>query len=229
MSESFHDVGRADVIGKHLVVRATTTEREAISESFNQLREAERDKLTHARKHHRGVAVFLHEMGHTLGAIHEKDRESLMYPEYGTKMSSYSSDAISIMRVTLEHRDSQEGLAAALVKLLDVPAPTPWVESDRAAALTRFRATLPQPAKPPEPIDEVPELTGDDRAAYRRAVQLSRDKDLKSAWDAAQPLFKRFPAVYAVQDLRCTLAMTLVGWPGSQVECAPLMKIARKH
>jgi hypothetical protein len=234
LSDSFHEIGMADVIGKHVVLRAPSSERGAIDSAFDKLGAAEREKLDHARKRHRAVAVFLHELGHTLGAIHENDVQSLMNAQYDPNMAGYSDDSVGLMRLTLEHRDKEQtpdekhSYAAAMLALLDVRRDTLWVKSERDAMISRFRpdtAPLVQPQV--AVIDEVPELLGDDRATYRRAVTLSRDGDAAAAWKGALPLFKAYKAVYAVQDLRCTLAMKLVGWPGSQPECDTLMKLSR--
>jgi predicted Zn-dependent protease len=38
-----------------------------------------RDRIVRARRRHRAEAVFLHEIGHVLGALHETDPVSLMH------------------------------------------------------------------------------------------------------------------------------------------------------
>jgi hypothetical protein len=72
---SFHDVGRATVLGRHMVMRAPARqgEHDAIEKAFDELSEEERARLRRDRKRHRALAVFLHELGHTLGAPHERD------------------------------------------------------------------------------------------------------------------------------------------------------------
>src|SRR5262249_2017421 len=63
-----------------------------------------------------------------------------------------------------------------------------------------------------------------DRATFHRAAEQRRAGQNAEAWKTATPLFAAYPSVYAVQDLRCQIAMTL-GLDYS-VECAPLITIA---
>ncbi len=241
LTASFHDLGYGDIVGKHLVVRAASTERAEIDSAFDRLSESEREKLARSRKRHRAVAVFLHEIGHTLGAVHESDPKSLMNVGYDKTMAGYSDAALALMRVGLAHRDNEataeekRAFAIEMLGVLDSPNRAAWVEADRDSLASRMHAldqanAPPPPPPPPPPIEDVTELKTDaERVAYRQAVQAQRGGDLARAWDVAKPLFKAYPAVYKIQDMRCTLAMKLVGWPGSQAECAPLMKISRKR
>ncbi len=232
MSESFHDAGYGDVIGKHFVVRASATERAEIDAAFNELGAAEREKLARARKRHRAVAVLLHEVGHTLGALHERDAASIMNGRYDPNMAGFSEEAVALMRVSVDHRDKEQteaekhAYASGLVELLE-PGDTGWVDSERVAMLARLRTQTTPSVVAQKPADDFPGIHDADRDAWQRAVKLQRDGELMQAWTIATPLFKTYPTTYAVQDLRCTLAMKVVGWPGAQPECESLMKLSR--
>jgi len=241
LSDSFHDVGIADTPGKMLVLRApgTVSETRAIATNFDELDEDARIRLSEARKHHRAVSVLLHEVGHTLGAIHEVDAQSLMNPRYDAKMTGYSDDALSLMRVVLAHRAAPGGTdeARELLTLLEKPQQAPtWVDDERQATMTRLRTRLapPKPRAPvasasaaPPPVVEPPELRESDREAFHRMVDLQTSGDVQGAWSAGGPLFKAYPKSYAIQDLRCQIAMKRVGWPGAEPECATLMSLAK--
>src|SRR6185436_1440101 len=86
----YHDLGRAEVCGNHMVVRAIrdATEDRSIDKNLDELSEAERDKLRKARLRHKTTALFLHEVGHMLGALHE-ELPSLMAPAYDPSVSGY--------------------------------------------------------------------------------------------------------------------------------------------
>src|SRR5512140_2462176 len=77
-------IGMARYFGTHLVLRGMvdSAEGERYRRTLDALPEAERDALLRERELHRETAVFLHEWAHTLGAIHEKDPESLLNPHY---------------------------------------------------------------------------------------------------------------------------------------------------
>jgi hypothetical protein len=237
ITASFHDLGYGDVVGKHLVVRAASTERAEIDSAFDKLSASEREKLARSRKRHRAVAVFLHEIGHTLGAIHESDAKSLMNVGYDTSMAGFSDAALALMRVGLDHRgkeqtkDEKRAFAADMLAALGSSNQGAWVEGDRASLVSRMRA-LDQanaPPPPPPPIEDLAELKTDaERAVWRQTVQAQRDGDLSRAWETGQALFKAYPSVQKVQDLRCTVAMNLVGWFRAKEECAPLMKLTGK-
>ena len=52
---------------------------------------------------------------------------------------------------------------------------------------------------------------------------------MQGAWDAARPLFARYPLVYGVQDLRCKLAMAhFASYADVRPECDALMKLTMK-
>ena len=237
LSESFHDAGYADVIGKHLVVRAAPTERQAIDEAFDKLSDAERERLARERKRHRAVAVFLHEIGHTLGAIHENDKKSLMAPTYDPTMRGFSDDALALMQVGVDHRGNEQtagekqAYAKDMLAVLEQPSRTGWVPAERDALVARLRPPAAAPsasaAQAAPPIEDPPELASADRGPWERTAKLARDGDLEGAWEAGKRLFRAYPRVYRIQDLRCTVAMKVVGWPGAQSECEPLMTLSR--
>jgi hypothetical protein len=75
--------------------------------------------------------------------------------------------------------------------------------------------------------DAVKDVADADRAVYAQATQKEHD-DPEAAWKVAQPLFGRYPSVYAVQDLRCRLAMRLTNvWQMARRECEQLMDLTR--
>lgn len=249
VTDSFHDLGIADTPGKYLVLRApnTVSETQAIDHAFDELDVDERAKLSNARKRHRATAICLHEIAHTLAAIHESDRESLMNPSFDSKMSGFSAGALSLMQVSLAHRDEppspaqQRSTARELLAVFESPSTTPWIQSERDATVARLRAIAdpPQVAAPVHSaapvaseapaVAQAPELQPDDQLVYQRALTQRAASDIEGSWKTALPLFKRYPQAYAVQDLRCQLAMKRVGWPGAQAECNALMNVTRKH
>ncbi len=89
-THSFHELGRGAVVGKHLVVRAPGNAElhDAVERSFNQLTDDERWKLRKDIARHRAAVVFLHELGHTLGCIHETEPTSIMVPEYNRRVTT---------------------------------------------------------------------------------------------------------------------------------------------
>jgi hypothetical protein len=246
---SFHELGFGDEPGKYVVLRAVSSagERDSIDHAFDKLSEDERTRLSRTRKQHRATSVFLHEIGHTLAAVHERDPHSIMNPVYDARMSGFTSDALSLMHVSLAHRDhlttnqEMDSYAKALLTILQGPSSGVWVPTDRNDLITRLEhvvtpqtsiAAAPPPtasaaAPAPEPIADEPLLSATDQPIYKHASELLQKGDATGAGDLAKPLFSAYLKVFSVQDLRCKIAMKRDGWPAAEKECKPLLKLSK--
>ena len=238
-SQSFHEVGMAPIHGKHLVVRAAGSldEHDAVESAFTELKDEERARLRKELKRHRATAVFLHEVGHTLGAMHETEPRSVMHFEYARGMAGFSREGAAVMRIALAHRspsmrpehpDDERAWATELRAYLDGVPPRVWADPDHKAMRARIDLALAAPSPgvaedvsapvaslaPVEaPVQQapaaaaVPSLRAADARVFDRAVAAQRAGAIEDAWKIARPLFAAYPAVYEVQDLRCNLAM----------------------
>jgi hypothetical protein len=239
-TRSFHELGMAQVPGKHLVLRAAgvADEKDAIDQAFDQLSQADRTKLGRARARHRATAVLLHEIGHTLGALHVSDPRSLMRPAYDTQMDAFGDPSAALMRATLSHRDDpdpRQGASALLSALEAAPADT-WASADRDPFEARLRAVLAPPANAPPakepakasaPAPDVAALPEDARARFAEASRALEAGDAAAAFEKGRALFEAEPDVLAVQDLRCKIAMARnLGWDSVRTECARLMALS---
>jgi Putative peptidase family len=249
---SLHQLGMGRVMGKHFVMRAMNDAREyeAIERSFTQLGEVERRKLYRARKRHKTTTVFLHELGHTLGAPHELDVATIMHADYDPRAQGFSDAAAGLMRLTLEHRlapsaQTDRAFEEALLAHVKASAAV-WVPSERDEMVARLQTALAPPATPtgsrraglaggdPQTPGRAAAaalvaLSAADRDVYDRASAAQRAGSARDAWLTAKPLFTAYPDVYAVQDLRCQLAMSMGGaWKDVQAECAPLMTLGHQ-
>lgn len=238
----FHDLGLAAVLGKHMVVRAAQSaeDYDAIEKGLDELSDEERKRLRRERQRHRATAVFLHEIGHVLGALHEASASSVMYPTYRSTMSGFSDDGALLMRVAVAHRGETDPrpLAKDLVARIEGAPPSTWDAADRDATLARLRVIAAQePAVAGASVDagavdagpdELAALSPDDRATFARASEALAGGHVNDAWKALGPLVARYDGVYAVQDLRCQLA-TLRGLPAAKVkeECARMSDLLR--
>jgi len=249
---SYHELGYADVVGKYIALRAITNaqEYEAIERDLDEISQDERDRLRRARLSHKLAAVVLHEVGHTLGALHEKDADSLMYPQYSPERQALTADARDVMRFTLERRTAQGALDAEAWKALAERwrrEPSPWMVAERDAALAGVpgatsnpppTAPVPtalsvstskasQPAPPAQPSPSLPELSDQEREMFEAARARKASGDLDGARELVLPLSARYPHVEPVQELRCQIAMdrggSISAW---KAECEPLLKLA---
>jgi hypothetical protein len=234
-TESLHELGYAEVLGKHLVVRAASRlgEHDAVDRALTELSDDERDRVVRARRRHRAEAVFLHELGHVLGALHEADVTSVMHPAYDEKMNAFGDGAVILMRLALDETDRPAVVRAQLDYVRNAKT-TAWAPAERELAVTRLEAMngpAPAPAagqdlSAPAALDGPPELPPGDRDRLARAVQLFQAGAVPAAYALARPLFTTYPNALAVQDLRCQLAT--VRWLDKDAllaECASSIRL----
>jgi hypothetical protein len=201
-TRTFHDVGRGAVVGKHLLVRApgSAERHDAIEKAFDELPEEQRRDLEKRLRRHRAAVVFLHELGHTLGAGHDTSAQSIMFPEYNAKVTAFGASSVDVMR---------EGLAKRSAP------PDPPRDAPREP-----------PREPVVAIPETPELVGGARERFVAAYETASHGDLVAAWSTLKPLSERYLSSMAVQDLRCQLATRSMRFELARRECAPLMKLS---
>jgi hypothetical protein len=237
-TDSFHELGMADMPGKHLVVRAAARadEHDAIDRSFYELSEDQRAQMIRLRKRHRALAVFLHEVGHCLGALHERDVHSLMNPAYDPKMSGFDDGALALMRVALAGGDRAAIARGQLALLHDGSFPA-WSLAERDEEAARLQAVLDASAGAAKartadtPVVSAvavpPELSPGDADRFTRAQQALQASSARVAYEQAKPLFDTYPNSVAVQDLRCSLAA--IRWLSREellAECAPFQRLS---
>jgi Matrixin len=246
-AHAFHQLGYGDVMGKHLALRAMNDarEREAIDVELSRLPLDDRERLYQTRKRHKATAVFLHEVGHTLGLIHELDPASIMSMRYDKSMSAFSPTSAALMRMTVErgkeepqHRD-ERAFAERLLREFERTQAN-WVPVERDQMIASLKVRLATPDNPSQTassgsstaakaLDEIAlkDVAPPDRDAYARAIDADQAGRPGDAWTNAEALFLRYPDVYAVQDLRCRLALKLSsGWQDARRECERLMDIS---
>jgi hypothetical protein len=300
---SFHDVGYATVLGHHVVLRAPSRadDVDAIQRNLDELSTEEREQLIRSRRNHRAAVVLLHELGHTLGAVHETAESSIMSTSYAAERSAFGPGNMAILNATLRHRAAHEAQRGALAReilgTLDqqkgdfVPAdlattrayvaeiaeresspspvenqaspaspaspasttstssaprragwlptpaittrlPPPSLSASTASAVAS--ASAPTSGKPstqangPEnAVTGLDELSPAHRELFRTSNAAFESGDAKGAWDRAKPLFSAYPNSYAVQDLRCKMAMALASYDAARPECDSVMRLSR--
>jgi hypothetical protein len=241
---SADDLGIARMPSRHIVMRGMSDpqEYEAIERGFSELSDEERHKLYRVRKEHKLAVTFLHELAHTLGVPHELLPTSLMNARYHVEASDFSEEAAEIMRASLASRVSPKSpvLDAALASKLDASfraAGSGWEPNSRASVLKVTAQLLgspvavanasPVPQAPvPNPRSVVATVQGLDPEEQRSFATARAELNAghaAHARDVAAPLFAKYPALPAIQLLRCDTAMAVGGdWDSISAECPGL-------
>jgi tetratricopeptide (TPR) repeat protein len=220
---SLENLGAANLLGKHLVLRGYNdlAEFKLFPEVFDELAEAERVRLMDARRRHKQTVVILHELGHTLGAIHETDPGWLMHPSYDPRMATVSDKNRDIMMRAIEHRlkpkEQRDDLAffRELLNLVEGDDFGGWVASDRDDLVAFLREHI-EVDRATEVASPIPQEV---RAQYAAIAALIQKRDLARARSELAPLVQAYPGNAAIRMLDCQLSIVVEG-PGAAATTA---------
>jgi hypothetical protein len=251
VATSADQLGVGLLLGRHLAIRAMSdaAEFDAIERGFDELSDGERRRLYAARKRHKAATVLLHEIGHTLGMPHEIDSRSLMSAKYSSDAGAFGAHAARLGRRALELRATEPGTElhrkaaqGALNVLGNAPEHTwePGATRDVEDLLKRHLqgTQVKLSGKPPPRLTPAPaptsapgggaKLSPADRALFTRAREAQAAGNIAEARAIAAPLFQSYPDEFAVQELRCQLAMKAgLSADAETAECAPLVRLSR--
>jgi len=214
VSATFDQIGVAMLGGRHLVVRghADLEERQAFERAFPSIGRDEQEAVLEARRRHKTVTVLLHELAHSLGALHETEPGWVMNATYSHQAASISDRNRELMLITLEDRlkpaASREPQATtrALVAALEVEGGG-WDAHDLATALASLRDRLgTQPAARPAVgiAGAVPAAVTEQ---YHHAEQLLASGDHRGAAATLDPLLAAYPAHAELRVLSCKIEL----------------------
>jgi hypothetical protein len=226
---SFHDLGRARVLGKHIVLRSMDDPGELRAlEGFDTLSVTERSRLYQQRKRHKETAVLLHEIGHALGALHTRDTLELMHATYDADMSSFAQPNLELMGYVVDKRAAEPSAryAAALLRrmadYLSASTWDGWVEDERKSQLASLErayqsgtteAEVVGPAEAAAPAaqqqEDLPGVSEADRARYLGLDRALQEQRLTEALQTVSELARAYPDSYPVQQKACQVGMQL--------------------
>lgn len=175
LSNSMHAIGMAHELGNHFVMRGMADLAELRDLKKLRLSDEEEKKLYVARKWHKEIAVFLHEWGHTLGAIHSSDRINLMNTTYSHEEMVFSIEQMNAMDLALDCRLGQPRLPAwrcqRLLAYLEATNTSDWYAHDRQQTLEILRSGVKGTAPEGTPSGE-PALSADQVRSWNAVLGL---------------------------------------------------------
>ncbi len=169
---SMHQLGRAEVLGRHVVVRGMDdrAELEYFTKSFRMLSQEEATNLYYERKRHKEAAVLVHEWGHTVGATHSDAYTDYMHPVYDVRAAELRPQSAELVQAWLAHdRSSRDGQVAHLRAVVALLEQRPSPSEEERDVLAGLRAHLSRLA-PPE---------SGEAAASPAAKQAVRPEDVR--------------------------------------------------
>ena len=209
VATSHDQIGMASYFGKHIALRGmvSAAETDAIHRTLDRLSTSELDRVTRERRLHKETAALLHELAHTLGAIHERSPDWLMSPVADSKQVSFSAASIRVIEVSLEFRGAT---SSALLKAwareyraaIEAYPPDLAESSSREAALASTQALGSGTVE----LDTGPASSGDTASTVRQ-TKLKLDRgDVAGAWALIEPLSRTAKDDPVVQGYACHVA-----------------------
>jgi hypothetical protein len=115
-SATFEHIGLASLPGRYMMLRdyADREEAQIFDRAFPKIDADERKVVHEARRRHKTTSLFLHELGHNLGAPHE-ETETIMNPTYSDKAAGFSERSRDLMRANIDMRLGREPRPIATV------------------------------------------------------------------------------------------------------------------
>jgi hypothetical protein len=225
-STSFEQLGVAQLLGKHVVIRgyADSGEKKLLAEAFPKVPAVERERAFEARRRHKQTVVLIHEIAHTLGAIHENDPGWIMHASYDVAMSQFSDRSRELMQISIDERikpkteQNNAELAGRLIGYLDANPWGGWVEEERVELATMLRATMdgaaaggagggggagPDVPVPPAAYDQ-----------FKRAQRLAAQGKSADALAELEALVAAYPGTAEIRQAICEVHIGATG-PGS--------------
>lgn len=222
---SFYDLGRAKVLGKHIAIRSMSNPEELRAiDTFDALEPEERSRMYQQRKRHKEATVMLHELGHSLGALHTTGANDIMHASYEHTMQTFSPHNIELMQLALDERlraaedqDIQALATAMKNRLLAAPAEL-FVERERSEHLALLETviaptTAPKAAPAGTPKSsasrDVSGLSDEDKKRIADVDAKQASGDSHGAYKGLSELADKYPHTHFLQHEACEAGMKL--------------------
>jgi tetratricopeptide (TPR) repeat protein len=212
VSMSIHDLGMAEILGKHFVLRGMSSieELQDLAKSFHLIDRADREALYGRRKAHKELVIFLHEWAHTLGGMHMHQETRVMCPTYSAHSSALLPEDIALLEAGLAARiDSRDKGAVDWTPLRSFLERNPnqgWSRADREMLAGLLAGGRPGVDKGGGSGGGGAGWSQPDVDVFNRAIALVQENKDEAAWQALAPLFSRAPRRPEVTRLACRLS-----------------------
>ncbi len=218
-TRSLDDLGDAELLGRHIIVRAWAerAETEALAKTLPDLKETERTELLAAHRRHKQTVILLHQLAVSLGALAEADPTWIAHPSYSPKQTGFADRTRELMTIALDARiagDKDADIAKKLLEAIDKSEWGGWLSAQKDQSVSLLRATV-DVAKAGKVASDIPPAALDQVGRIR---QLAKQGDMASALAELDNILAAYPATASLHQLKCDLLLT----PGKQKDEAAL-------
>jgi len=229
-----HQLGEARALGKYAVLRGLNDAAEVtlLDEVLRGMSEHERQALYGRRKQHKELVLLLHELGHTLGAMHVTGTDRIMAPSYEASQSSFEGPTARLMaaaaqaRFAAGKREPEAEWRAVLEHIRKHPW-SGWNEDERDRLVTELEGRVKSVEEGTAGMPLGSRVRADDREKFRAAERLLAAGRPADAWEELEPLIDFYPDEASVQVMSCRLAVA-AGKDGALIarRCERAMQLA---
>ena len=209
-----HQLGEARALGRHAVLRGLNDAAEVtlLEQVLRGMSARERQALYGRRKQHKELVLLLHELGHTLGAMHVIGDDRIMAPSYEATQASFEGPNARLMAAAAQarfaaHKDEPEAEWRAVLEHIRQHPWSGWNEDERDRLVTELEGRVKSAADGTAGMSLGSRVRPDDREKFRAAERLLTAGRSADAWEELEPLIEFYPDEASVQVMSCRLAV----------------------
>ncbi|HEY5925272.1 MAG TPA: hypothetical protein VIV11_26495 [Kofleriaceae bacterium] len=228
-SKAMSELGSAQLVGKHVIVRgwAEAKEAQALAHTLFDLKKSERAEVLAAHKRHKQTVVLLHFLGRTLGAIGESDPTWIGNPAYSPKQAAFADRTRDLMQTAIDRKLSDDATPTIAKELLEKVSKEEWggwIASDKED-ITKQLTAIVNAGRVGQAAADVPMAALEQ---YTRIDMLARKGDLTNAMAELENLLIAYPGNAQIYLLKCKLMLAKPGIAdkGTRAACARVSELA---
>jgi len=209
-----HQLGEARALGRHAVLRGLNDAAEVtlLEQVLHGMSARERQALYGRRKQHKELVLLLHELGHTLGAMHVIGDDRIMAPSYEATQASFEGPNARLMAAAAQarfgaRRDEPQAEWRAVLEHIRQHPWSGWNEDERDRLVTELEGRVKSAVEGTAGMTLGSRVRPDDREKFRAAERLLIAGRPADAWEELEPLIEFYPDEASVQVMSCRLAV----------------------
>jgi tetratricopeptide (TPR) repeat protein len=209
-----HQLGEARALGRHAVLRGLNDAAEVtlLEQVLRGMSARERQALYGRRKQHKELVLLLHELGHTLGAMHVIGEDRIMAPSYEATQASFEGPNARLMAAAAQARfaagkDEPEAEWRAVLAHIRKHPWSGWNEDERDRLVTELESRVKSTEEGTAGMALGNKVRPEDREKFRATERLLSAGRPAEAWEEFEPLIDFYPDEPSVQVLSCRVAV----------------------